>query len=228
VVILRKLLKFTLDIDVVLGLHVFPLRSMLIDSLKRGSRTNNEALAYFYCTRNPAEPERADPEEILRSVVRQLSCLKPGLPIMEPVTTKYSEREEGSFGLTKLTIEECLELVIELTEIYPSTTIVLDALDECSPDTRHELLQALDDIIQKSVGLVKIFVSSRDDSDIVCRLKESSNLYIQSSDNSEDITRFVRHEVELSIRRRRLLGGDVSDELRQTVIDALVGGAQGM
>jgi hypothetical protein len=188
----------------------------------------NESLAYFYCTRNPAEPERADPEEILRSIVRQLSCPSPGCPIMKPVTAKYNQREEDSFELTKLALEECLELIIQLTELYPSTTIVLDALDECSPNTRHELLQALDDIIQKSAGLVKVFVSSRDDQDIVRKLKDSPNLYICSSDNAEDIRRFVHQEVWRSIKSGRLLHGFVSDDLAQTVIHTLVDGAQGM
>jgi hypothetical protein len=188
----------------------------------------HEHLAFFYCTRNAAEPERADPREVLRSLVRQLSCLKPGLPIMEPITTMYKERDERGFDITKLTLEECLKLLIELTGLYPSTTILLDALDECDPDTRHELLQALDDLIQNSTGLVKIFVSSRDDKDIVWRLRDSPNLYVQAGDNSEDIERFVRFEVERSINRRMLLGGEVSDELRHAVINTLISGAQGM
>ncbi|KAI9772569.1 MAG: hypothetical protein M1839_002451 [Geoglossum umbratile] len=201
--------------------------SAVIDSFK-GVSPATEALAYFYCARNPAEPERADPGEILRSIVRQLSCLKPGHPIMEPITIKYSQREEDSFGLTKLTFEECLELIIELAELYPSTTIILDALDECIPDTRHELLQALDDIIQKSAGLVKILVSSRDNQDIVCRLRDSPNLYVHRSDNSEDIRRFVRQEVWEAVKRGRLLRGSVSDDLARQVIHTLVEGAQGM
>ncbi|KAI9763081.1 MAG: hypothetical protein M1840_000928 [Geoglossum simile] len=200
--------------------------STVIDAFK-GLSLGNESLAYFYCTRNPAEPERANPAEILRSIVRQLSCPRPGHPIMKPVTAKYNQRED-SFMLTKLTSGDCLELIIELTEMYPLTTIFLDALDECDPNTRHELLEALDDIIQKSAGLVKVFVSSRDDQDIVWKLRDSPNLYICSSDNAEDIRRFVHQEVWQSIERGRLLRGFVSDDLARTVIRTLVDGAQGM
>jgi hypothetical protein len=105
---------------------------------------------------------------------------------------------------------------------------VLDALDECNPETRHYLLESLDDIIQKSTGLVKIFVSSRDDKDVMLALNKSPNVYIKSSDNAEDIKTFIECEVGLAIRKGRLLNGSISTELRQHVVNTLKGGSQGM
>ena len=73
--------------------------------------------------------------------------------------------KDGS-ALKKLTVEDCIRLIVELANSHP-LTIILDALDECEEDTRYELLEARDEIISKSREVVKILVSSRDDIDIV-------------------------------------------------------------
>lgn len=52
------------------------------------------------------------------------------------------------------------------------TTIVIDALDECNSNERQYLLDSIEQILQDSFSLVKIFVSSRDDQDIVCTLRQ--------------------------------------------------------
>ena len=79
-------------------------------------------------------------------------------------------------------------------ESNPST-IIIDALDECDPARRHELLLALERIRDESVNLVKMFVSSRDDQDIVRRLNNSPDVFIHATDNCEDIENFVRCQV---------------------------------
>ena len=87
---------------------------------------------------------------------------------------------------------------------------------------------ALERIIQESASLVKVFVSSRDDNDIVCRLAHCPNVLINASDNSKDIEDFVSHMVTQSVEDKRLLGGQVSEELKSQIVTTLIGGAQGM
>jgi hypothetical protein len=190
-------------------------------------------VAYFYCSRNPAEPERAKPEEILRSISKQLSSSELDLPIREPVVdmykTKKAEADKDGSPLMKLTLRECVKLILALLEINPAT-IIIDALDECDPALRqrHNLLVALDEIVQKSANIVKVFVSSRDDNDIAIRLGKSTNVIIRASDNSEDIERFIKTEVEQSIESGLLLSGEVPPELKSQIITTLIDGAQGM
>ena len=140
---------------------------------------------------------------------------------------RKEEADEDGCEPEKLTVKECVELILALLESNPAT-IIVDALDECDPARRHELLKALDEIIQKSANLVKVFVSSRDDNDIFCRLTNSPNVFICASDNSKDIDRYVRSEVTQSIEEKRLLSGNVSEELKCLVITTLIKGAQGM
>lgn len=145
------------------------IRSTVINSiLENYSDSSASPIAFFYCVRNAAEPERATPVEIMGALLRQLASSKPDVPIKEPVAKEYESRkkkaEEDCSKLKKLTIEDCTRLIIELTRDNPGM-IIIDALDEC--DENDKLLEALDEIVSKSAEVVKVFVSSRDDVDIV-------------------------------------------------------------
>jgi hypothetical protein len=206
-------------------------RSSLIEHLGHKSPANTQPVltAYFYCVRNTAEPERANPDEILRSILKQLSSSEPDLRIREPVVKAYKEKKEETKGHNpeKLMLDETVEVILALLETNPAN-IVIDALDECDPDRRHELFEALDTIIQRAASVVKVFVSSRDDGDIVCRLTSSPNVIIQTSDNKVDIECFARTEVAQAIKKKRLIKGNVSGQLEDRIIKTLIDGAHGM
>ena len=142
--------------------------------LDANSNSCTSPTAFFYCARSTAEPERAKPAEIMGALLRQLASSKPDLPVKEPVAKEYESRrkkaEEDCSSLKKLTVQDCTRLIVELTKNHPAV-LILDALDECEENTRHELLEAFDDIISNSTEVVKVFVSSRDDIDIVSSLR---------------------------------------------------------
>ena len=183
---------------------------------------------YFYCQRNSAEPERSDPEAILRSLVRQMSCLRPGDALLQPVRESYDARKKEGFAAGSLDSHECTALILKMTKDRLLTTIVIDALDECDPEKRDVLLEALSSIVTDSTGLVKLFISSRDDRDIVLHLGEFPNLKIQASHNQSDITRYVNSEVSKVIHSRKWLSGKVDERLEREIKLALIEKAQGM
>ena len=204
-------------------------RSVFVEEqLNDPTRKSNPCPIYFYCTRNPAEPERASPDTILRSLVRQLACSTSDGPILELVRELYKSHEQNGFAAGPLTLEESTALIIQLSQDRPLTTIVIDALDECDLSLRGDLLDALSRILQDSCGLVKILVSSRADADIVCHFSDCLNLRIEASQNQEDIEYYVDFEVERLIERKKLLYGNVSLELKQTIQLVLREQAQGM
>ncbi len=112
------------------------------DALKRFNAGQGPPPVYFYCSRNAAEAERSDPAIILGSIVRQLASLQPGLPLLSPVIEKWKKKGQG-FSSKGLQVEESCDLILELIEEYPITTIVIDALDECDIEKRQCLLDAL-------------------------------------------------------------------------------------
>jgi hypothetical protein len=174
---------------------------------------------HFYCSRNPTEPARSDPQAILASLARQLSSAKPGNPLLQPSIDMYDEEEAEGFVSGPPRLDQSLKLIMQLIELYPQTTIILDALDECDPATRLDLLRALERLLQHSCSLVKIFVSSRNDQDIVLQLNGYLNLEINSSRNQYDIERFVNAEVERLIKNGKLLRNSKSrDDMKGIII----------
>jgi hypothetical protein len=106
--------------------------------------------------------------------------------------------------------------------------VLIDALDESDLRKRGNFLHALKKIIDNSTSLVKIFISSRDDGDIVLRLNEVPNLFIEARDNRQDIERFVKRELTRCIEERTLLSGNVSNDLKGEVSTVLINKANGM
>ncbi|KAI4201139.1 MAG: hypothetical protein LQ350_003453 [Teloschistes chrysophthalmus] len=206
---------------------------LLSKFLTETERNENPIPCYFYCTRNTAEFERGRSEAILRSLVRQMAV--PGTtitgstaPIPAPARQVYDARKKDGFAAGPLTSAECVALMIQLANQRTLTTIVIDALDECDLESRAELLESLDCLVEDSAGLVKILISSRNDRAITCYLEGFPNLTINANNNQKDIARFVEHEVDTLIKSKKLLWGRVSSELRKLIIETLCERADGM
>jgi hypothetical protein len=190
---------------------------------------HNSPPAFFYCSRNAAERTRSDPEAILASLARQLSSVQPGDPLLSPTIELYRKKEVQGFISGPLRMDESRKLIVQLIEHYPLTLIIIDAFDECDPDKRADLLEALETILRESSSLVKIFISSRDDQDIVFQLKQYPNLEISSDRNSDDITKFVKAETKKLIGKNKLLRySQAREEMEELIVGKVVHGATGM
>ena len=220
------------------SVHQFEARTTIVDipssiviedALKGFQAGYNAQPVFFYCSRNAAEPARSDPQAILASLARQLSYLEPGKPLLKPTIELYRKKEAEGFASGLLQMNESCTLIMQLIEQYPQTTIVIDAMDECDPEKRRGLLKYLEQILRDSSGLVKIFISSRDDHDIVLRLRHYPNLEIDSRRNGDDIERFVKDQTERLIQDGELLQYSNSQaEMKELIIDKVIKGATGM
>tara|TARA_R110002060_G_scaffold73361_3_gene82262 strand:+ start:480 stop:1088 length:609 start_codon:yes stop_codon:yes gene_type:complete len=189
----------------------------------------NPAPVFFYCSRNPAEPARSNPHAIMASITRQLSSAQPGYPLLPPTVAAYKKREIEGFASGSLSMSESSALIIQLAEQFPIIIIVVDALDECDPEKRTDLLEALESILRESASLVKIFISSRDDQDIVWHLRSYPNLELSSDKNKDDIILFVQKETDSLIERGKLLRWSTDKEsLRTKIKEKVTKDADGM
>ncbi len=148
--------------------------------------------------------------------------------ISAPARQVYDARNKDGFAAGPVTSSECVKLMIQLASQRTITTIVIDALDECDLSSRAELLEALDQVVEESVGLIKILISSRNDRAITSHLEGFPNITINVNDNHTDIARFVEHEVDTMIKSKKLLWGKVSTELRKLIKETLCERADGM
>jgi len=188
----------------------------LLDSFRQ--HPNDEALAYFYCDRN--ESARQDPELILRSFVRQLSMSRNSDAIQHSLVQLYYQKRKNGFASGELKIEESRDVLLQLVRIYPQTTLVLDALDECHKETRTQLMDILDTLVTQSPKPVKIFISSRPDRDVRYRFECGPNVCVGAADNRGDIAKFVNDKIDNSPEYwRNSISFDLKDEIRKILVD---------
>ncbi|GKT70501.1 ankyrin repeat protein [Colletotrichum tofieldiae] len=168
---------------------------------------------------------------IAASIARQLSAPVAGGPLLDDAVRAYQQREENGFASGPLRLEESKDLIIKLLDRYKdaTATIVIDALDECAEASRGRLLELLEDLLETSPCLLKIFVSSRDDQDIVYKLDNYPNLHLSSDRNTTDINHFVQVETVHLISKGELLRSSLNKaELRDKIVDKLTCNAHGM
>lgn len=181
---------------------------------------HDEAFAYFYCDRN--QSDRQDQTLILSSYVRQLSTSQNRGAIPRSTVQMYNQK---AFASEKPKLEESRTMLADLFQLYPQTTLVLDALDECDKETRLGFINILDKLIAESSKPIKIIISSRWDRNIKHRFKDGPNLEISAVDNQEDIAMFVKYEITAS---EKFWQHGISSQLQRLICDTLVGGSGGM
>ena len=188
-------------------------------------------LAYFYCSGKGTDSRNASPEEILRALLRQLIGRDIRLPTRGSVAQDYQRKKEQAdmtgAQTPSLGMEEIVAHILKITADDP-VILVVDALDEIDDVKRGDLFNALDQIVQESQNVVKIFLSSRNDGDIVDRFDHYSNVLIDESLNHDDINQFVQYKVDQVIKSKKLLRGRVTSLLRDEIITTLCSSAQGM
>ncbi|KAL5331179.1 hypothetical protein ACEPPN_000708 [Leptodophora sp. 'Broadleaf-Isolate-01'] len=197
------------------------LTSKVIDHVRSRlqSSLSQEGFAFFYCNRG--EEERQEPLSVLRSYTRQLSTTA-GHPEEMRKKLRALWRETTLRG-SDLGFEACREQLFESVNLYPRTTLVLDALDECDPGSRRKLIDAIKLLLSKSERPLKVFISSRPDRDIRFQFLSGPNIEIQARHNEKDIRKFVYEEI---INH----GGwrDMFPSLQEEIVKTLLDRSQGM
>ncbi|KAL9594696.1 MAG: hypothetical protein Q9219_006896 [cf. Caloplaca sp. 3 TL-2023] len=214
-----------------LGTGKTNLTSAVIDDMEAETRGKNDSarLAYFYCTRNKAGSGNekdlssgSEPVEIFRSLLKQLARNEKTKKLDIIVQDKYHQLKVDVDGPRRLTMSECVELILAILSSSP-VTIIIDALDECISTKVRDLIQGLDEIVIRSPRNVKVFLSTRPVSVVVdcLRDKQYTSLEVNAEHNSDDISNFIGYELDRRIREKQLLHGNVSDELRRDLLSNL-------
>ncbi|TIA51473.1 hypothetical protein D6C77_08851 [Aureobasidium pullulans] len=206
--------------------------SATLQRLRSEVETNPTAapIAFFYCSKNPGELERADPCQILRALAKQIALSEDQTGILAPVISihknKRIQAEQDGLSPPSLNLSECKKLILELTAMTPAT-IIIDAIDECNSITRHQLLTALEEILIHSHKPVKILVSSQKARDIDVRLDKFACIMVNEKQNKNDIDAFVDLQVATAIESKQMLAGRVSLDLSNRVASILKTKAEG-
>ncbi|CAJ0545119.1 Ff.00g085920.m01.CDS01 [Fusarium sp. VM40] len=193
----------------------------LLATLPSGIR-GNTALAYFYCDRNRADHN--EPVAIMRSLVRQLCAPWDNASIESCVEEQYFSKRSRGFASDRLVVEECKQLLTQLLARFRTVYIVVDGLDECNRDTRHILMDFLEELIEEFEHSVKVYIASRTDLDLRKQYHEKSHLEVTANDNQADIEKFVLHKMEES----KFFQNRLSPNLRAKILQTFHEKSQGM
>ena len=174
--------------------------------------------AYFYCNRN--DPKRRNALTVLRGYVRQLSTtVKAPQGAREGLRDVYRKRKLNGPGLDW---DECMQQLLEAVNLYPQTTLVLDALDECPESVRVRLVKAMVSLLSKSKTL-KVFISSRPARDIRDQLLGTQRIEIQAVNNLEDIKKYVDEQIV-----QHGNWGNMCLQLQTDIVETLLKRSEGM
>ena len=187
-----------------------------------------DKLAFFYCKRD--EEDRRDRNKILLSLIKQLASPANGTGIHTQIMDVWNAEQKDPSARKQIPADASLKLLLSILESYQNqiSVLIVDALDECSKESRKFILKDLLFLIAKSNATVKVFISSRHSLDIEDRLRDLPHVCIEARDNAVDIQNYVKTELTLRIEDGSLLRGKVSQDLRTHIEEVLIAGANGM
>jgi hypothetical protein len=189
-------------------------------------------ILYYYCGDQEGSGGKCDPQDVMRSLLRQLSVKEDGsCEIVEQVLLEFQRRQAiakshmGPMG--KLEPSECTRWIIELLRT-DQVFIIIDAIDEIHVSDRHLLLKELIALRDSTTANVKIFLSSRDDTNLSQWLDGIPDIRMQTTSTRDDMHLFVHHRVSMAIANKQILDGVVDSDLQFALENYLLDRADGM
>jgi ankyrin repeat protein len=222
--------------------------SAVVDAFlnERASNQFTAPVAYFYCADCEFEPERAEASHVMRSILRQLTIMNTSQStvhdtLLSEFESRLAQSKIDGMDLRKVTVKDCVSLILEVTIRNP-VTIIVDALDEVRETERAALTNALEEIVVKSSSVVKVFLTSRNNSHNFSLLGKTNaptqavashqraNLHLNEIEINSDATlpdmrAYVSRELAQAVEYRRLLKQNPSLALSDLLHEKLLLGA---
>ena len=128
-------------------------RSLVVDHLQAELDIDGIGLAYFYC--DYKEQDQQTPSQLIGALNKQLARQSVPLPVQ--VKTLYADSKEPKLPLD---VDQQIKLLHQLAALFPTTFIVIDALDEAD-NSEHQRRILLDAIKRFMSSSIRLFVTSR-------------------------------------------------------------------
>ena len=123
---------------------------------------------------------------------------------------------------------DAIRLLLELID-SGTTTICIDAVDECAEDLRGDFFDLIDCLLTRTDGgRVKIIISSRPSLNISGRFPLWPSDSIDVGQNSADLRAYARYRAAECAKRMRQRAHSVPDNWEETSTQQLIEGSQGM
>lgn len=159
------------------------LTSIVVDELTSRFADNDAVgIAYVYCNFRRTDEQQAD--DLIASLVKQLSQRRPTLP--ESVKSLY---DQHSRQWTRPSFDKLSNVLRSVTAAYTNAFIIVDALDECQTKDGCRELFLTEMFNLAATSGVHLFATSRFIPEITARYHGMTQLEIRA--RSEDVRRYV-------------------------------------
>ena len=174
-------------------LRICDASSLVIDALGDWARGQNAAVACFYF--DFAAQKEQSPTSVVGSLLKQVLH---GLEEIPAKITQAFRDQKNIIGGRELGLGEIVEMLQDISSSRP-TFICIDALDECMPECRAELLASLNQILNKSSS-TRIFLAGRlHIRDEVEKHLARRVVALSITPTSDDIIRFLQAKLKEDI-----------------------------
>ena len=160
----------------------------------------------------------------MRLALKQLCRAMQSLP--HELQTVYEQHHRND---SQPMYDELRIVFLALIQQFGRIFFVLDALDECTPDQRKDLCEFILSLTTStSQGIVKLFVTSRKESDIERAFQQKSipTIEVKAAKVNKDIKAYVEAQIELRLQNDSLRLRDTA--LKDKIFTALTSKAGGM
>jgi hypothetical protein len=195
--------------------------STVIGKIQEWKSQTNVALLFHYFDYHTPNEQETDLvcASFLKQTVQQL-LKRPNTTIPSEIANLYNDFSSQNRIPTQI---DLLPIIKALLERFTATYIIIDALDECFEDYRHDVLSMLLTIAGYQQIQVHILVTSRPHiEDIRSRIPQWTHIEIKA--HQEDIRRLFYHKLERSQSSQRIITANFKEE----IITAIATQAQGM
>ena len=170
-------------------------RSAVVERLRSPKK---HSVAFHYC--DYTDNLTLGPKGIFGNLIQQLLC---ALQLPDDVAAEIKKLFED--GTYKPTVQEIEHLLCRSLELCPSVFLVLDGLDECDQASRGVVLSIVGWLMTLDSCIVRLFVSSQGDVQILNALERYPKIQLSSTVLSHDIESYVAHATRTLIKEGQLL-----------------------
>lgn len=195
------------------------LSTLVVEEVLARKRGTTVGTGYFYIRYDDNASHQ--PENVLGSLIAQLA--RQNSSALAMVMKFYKEHVDQTSLATIPENNDLTNLLIEISQYFTSTCIMIDGLDECGPAfdrDRERLINIITELHVDAEKAVQILIFSRDEQDIRKRFEHAQFQIVSIAATSADLRLFANAwSGKLNVR---------SDELKVQIVDTLVEEAKGM
>ena len=176
-------------------------RSTVVQHLIQESLKAGDLVAHFFFSHS--NKTRLEATHLFQSYIKQI--LGYLHTTRNPCPSRIVSYVKQFYGYKRYppSFDEMIdEIFLPLCALLPSTTYVVDGLDECEPEQVREILKTFQKM--ESRRSTRIFISGREALDVASSIPGSNTIRISDEYHKEDIRNFINWKIEGKMRERKL------------------------